>query len=301
MNMLKQLIIGTLIAVSMTACVNKVPEPSPLVDPSKEDPVADFDYSIDQKSGTVSFVNKSTGAIAYRWDFGDSGNSASVEENPTFVYKESGNFTVTLRASNGYVTNVTSRDIEYSLPDDVLIIDIDGNVSDWNKVPWRNDVPVWGALKRIKTATTKDRLYLLLECSKDVSGGHCDLSFDLDNNPETGNAEQDYIVKGGKGTDLFLEDGGFYVYRSDGTHDYDWIEGRWPEESGYFEMDGLLYQEMKFNMDTGWAYIDSPSDIFKMSIWFRDSSWKDIGATTPSDKWKPFTIELGQYREISEL
>lgn len=299
--MLKQLIIGTLVVTSLMSCINKVPEATSLVDPGKEDPVADFDYSIDSKSGTVSFLNKSTGAIAYRWDFGDAGNSSSVEENPEFIYTESGNFTVTLRASNGYVTNVVSKNVEYSLPDDVLIINIDGDIADWNKVPWRDDVPVWGSLKRIKTATTKDVLYMLVECSEDVKDGHCDMSFDLDNNPETGNAEQDYIVKGGKGADIFLEDGAFFVYRSDGTHDYDWIEGEWPEESDYIDIDGLTYKEMKFNMKTGWAYIETPSDIFKMSVWYRDSSWKDIGATTPSDSWEPFSVELGQYRDISEL
>lgn len=45
-----------------------------------------------------SFVNSSTGATSFEWDFGD-GNT-STEESPTYVYQEANTYTVTLVATN---------------------------------------------------------------------------------------------------------------------------------------------------------------------------------------------------------
>ena len=60
-------------------------------------PNADFDFVI---SGTsVSFTDQSSnGPTAWRWEFGD--GNISNERNPSYTYERSGNFTVTLTASN---------------------------------------------------------------------------------------------------------------------------------------------------------------------------------------------------------
>jgi PKD repeat protein len=52
---------------------------------------------------TVTFVNSSTGASGYVWDFGD-GITATIT-NPTHVYTQAGVYTITLVASNGLFTN----------------------------------------------------------------------------------------------------------------------------------------------------------------------------------------------------
>jgi len=57
--------------------------------------VADFSYSAD--GGTVTFTNESSNATSYSWTFGDDGSS--LEENPTNVYTESGDYVVVLVAS----------------------------------------------------------------------------------------------------------------------------------------------------------------------------------------------------------
>lgn len=58
------------------------------------------DFSASKVSGTVplfvSFSNLSTGAISYKWDFGD--GSTSNDENPNHTYQSSGTFIVTLTA-----------------------------------------------------------------------------------------------------------------------------------------------------------------------------------------------------------
>jgi PKD repeat protein len=67
-------------------------------------PVSDF--SATPLSGemplTVQFTDLSTGVIAtWLWDFKNDGTATSPSQNPTYVYQESGTYTVKLTASNG--------------------------------------------------------------------------------------------------------------------------------------------------------------------------------------------------------
>nr|WP_172635214.1 disaggregatase related repeat-containing protein [Methanomethylovorans hollandica] len=59
---------------------------------------------------SVKFTDTSTGSpTSWLWDFGD-GNT-STEQNPTYTYYKSGNYTVTLTASNSEGTDSTSQTI----------------------------------------------------------------------------------------------------------------------------------------------------------------------------------------------
>lgn len=64
------------------------------------DPVADF--SSDARSGcegsVISFVDRSTYATSWSWDFGD--GATSIEQNPTHNYSTAGKYTVTLTVVN---------------------------------------------------------------------------------------------------------------------------------------------------------------------------------------------------------
>ncbi|HRJ30137.1 MAG TPA: carbohydrate binding domain-containing protein [Cyclobacteriaceae bacterium] len=58
---------------------------------------ADFTYTLNEDTGTVTFINTSTNATKFVWDFGD--GETSTEINPVKTYP-SGSYTVRLTASN---------------------------------------------------------------------------------------------------------------------------------------------------------------------------------------------------------
>src|SRR5215467_9647952 len=70
--------------------------PSCKKDDSKQAPFV-F-YSIDVEGNAVTFTNKSTGAVSYKWDFDD--GTQSTEQSPTHVYPGKGKYVPTLYATS---------------------------------------------------------------------------------------------------------------------------------------------------------------------------------------------------------
>ncbi len=77
-----------------------------------EDPVADFDYVMENSDGAVlvDFTNTSKGAATYLWDFGEGPWTADTE-NTFHVYEESGEYIVTLTIENDCGTNTIIKTI----------------------------------------------------------------------------------------------------------------------------------------------------------------------------------------------
>ena len=69
-------------------------------------PNADFianPYELSTMNSTTTFINQSTGATSYSWNFGDgSGQSNEVDPTHTFPIEEAGSYLVTLYAINQY-------------------------------------------------------------------------------------------------------------------------------------------------------------------------------------------------------
>lgn len=65
-------------------------------------PVAAF--SADPPTGAfpleVQFLNTSTAATAYEWEFGDDSNGTSIERSPKYTFKDAGSYEVTLKVLN---------------------------------------------------------------------------------------------------------------------------------------------------------------------------------------------------------
>ena len=68
-------------------------------------PVAGFGNNVN--GATVNFTNTSTVGGVYEWDFGD-GQGTSTEANPTYIYAATGQYTVTLTATNGCGSDTAS-------------------------------------------------------------------------------------------------------------------------------------------------------------------------------------------------
>ena len=66
-------------------------------------PTADASFTQTNGSFTVQFLNNSTNASSYSWNFGDGNTSTSA--NPSHTYATGGDFTVVLTATNGDCSN----------------------------------------------------------------------------------------------------------------------------------------------------------------------------------------------------
>jgi hypothetical protein len=72
-----------------------------------ETPTADFSAIINNLG--VQFLNNSTAATSYSWNFGD--GNVSTENNPSHNYGTDGSYTVTLEASNGNCSDIHTFEV----------------------------------------------------------------------------------------------------------------------------------------------------------------------------------------------
>ncbi|MEL6635873.1 MAG: peptidylprolyl isomerase [Bacteroidota bacterium] len=85
-------------------------------------PLADFNYTAksDTAPATVSFENTSQKATIYEWDFGD--GQKSTEASPQHRYRASGNYTITLRASDGKKESIKEQALKIGTPERCYVI-----------------------------------------------------------------------------------------------------------------------------------------------------------------------------------
>ncbi|MCS7072965.1 MAG: T9SS type A sorting domain-containing protein, partial [Bacteroidia bacterium] len=97
---------------------------------------ADFSYSPDtvlmNVIGQANFINLSSGATQYFWDFG--GNGTSVETNPTAVFSTPGTYSITLIASNFNCSDTIIKTIVVLREQPIGIFD-HVNLIDWRLYP----------------------------------------------------------------------------------------------------------------------------------------------------------------------
>ncbi len=117
-------------------------------------PSADFTGSptAGQATLTVDFTDLSKGApTSWSWNFGDSNSSAA--QNPSHDYTASGDYTVSLTATNAQ-GNDTATKTDYvhvapsSAPDTIYSDDFESGISDWTSsgdVNWHNGSPCNGS------------------------------------------------------------------------------------------------------------------------------------------------------------
>ncbi|MEQ8517692.1 MAG: S8 family serine peptidase [Cytophagales bacterium] len=73
------------------------------------DTLPEVNFSWNTNVDTISFINQSSNATSYAWDFGDGNLDSTLQ--PVHVYASSGIYTVTLTVSNGCGINIISKDV----------------------------------------------------------------------------------------------------------------------------------------------------------------------------------------------
>jgi len=84
-------------------------------------PVANFAMKPEQAEApaTITFINTSTGADSYLWDFGD--GMQSTDSMPTHMYPRSGQYVVSLTAKKDNKTNTMTKPLNVDAPPTCLV------------------------------------------------------------------------------------------------------------------------------------------------------------------------------------
>lgn len=289
-------------------------------------PVADFDFSVEEGTGNVTFMNKSADAVSYEWEFGDDKDGFSTEENPSYTYDRSGDYTVVLTAINGDAVDVAEKIVTISLSEEKPTINIsleDGSIDDWAKIPWREDVSMGGPLEGLKTAATEDDLYILIRAKADLitNTGYTALGFDMDYDFTTGWNVCPFTKDQIAGADVMQEVAGFHVWGwrlEERAVGWDWIYDGWLEYGNDLDIEGSYYKEWHVDMkrartellanpvfsqaseedieDWDQFATEVSSDKIRGYIWFRNAAWEYV-ASFPAEGGVPFDIQMGEYLE----
>jgi PGF-pre-PGF domain-containing protein len=94
-------------------------------------PTANFTASITNGTAplTVKFTDLSNNAVAWNWDFDGDSISDSTKQNPVYVYKTSGYYTVNLTASNGRDKDLKSLKITVQTAKVLPVADPKANIT----------------------------------------------------------------------------------------------------------------------------------------------------------------------------
>ncbi|MBO9153350.1 PKD domain-containing protein [Chitinophaga sp. GCM10012297] len=149
-------------------------------------PEADIFYTVSIADKTVTFANETTGAVSYRWDFGD--GESSTEESPVHTYPAKGKYVPTLYATtkDGKVTEGST--VIYIAKTSPVKLD-DNTFDDWNNVTQYQLDPGAGEtfFRKVKFDYDAQYIFVYLEVnSKQSNGDIYDFYLDTDNNATTG-------------------------------------------------------------------------------------------------------------------
>jgi PKD repeat protein len=90
-----------------------------------EAPVAGFTFDVNNTTGVVEFTNTSTGDdVSYSWTFGD--GTTSTEFSPSKTYTESGDYEVSLTATNEGGSDTETKTVAVEL--EVVVTDTEAPV-----------------------------------------------------------------------------------------------------------------------------------------------------------------------------
>lgn len=149
-------------------------------------PQITVDYSVAVSGDTVTFTNTTTGAVSYKWDFGD--GATSTDSSPVHVYPGKGKYVPTLYATNtAGVTEQGSTVIHISKTSPIKLND--GTLSDWDtlSVNVYISTSAGGSFQEAKFDYDANYIYFYIAMTSAVANGDIfDFYIDADNNAATG-------------------------------------------------------------------------------------------------------------------
>jgi len=169
------LIAALIAAVNFSSCKKDSSNPQPFV----------F-YAVSIDGSTVTFTNKSEGAVSYKWDFGD--GATSTDESPVHTYPGKGKYVPTLYATTADgVTGEASTVLHIAKTSGIKLDD--NTLSDWDTVT--NNVvmagPNSGNFIEAKYDYDANYVYVYFEQNTTKADGNIyDLYIDADNDITTG-------------------------------------------------------------------------------------------------------------------
>lgn len=149
-------------------------------------PSADIFFTVSISGNDVTFTNETTGAVSYKWDFGD--GTTSTEASPTHTYPGKGKYVPTLYATTAGGRVTEGSTVVYVAKSSPVKLD-DGTFSDWDEVNAYTVTSGAGEtyFKKAKFDYDAEYVYVYLEvASKQVNGDIFDFYLDTDNSTATG-------------------------------------------------------------------------------------------------------------------
>lgn len=143
-------------------------------------------YNVSVNGDTVTFENKSTDAISYRWDFGD--GTSSTDESPIHAYPGKGKYVPTLFATSPEGVIGEASTVIHIAKTSSIRLD-DNSLSDWDTITHNVVIGGPGAGNFIKAKYDYDgnNVYFYFEQKAAKADGDIyDIYIDADNNYSTG-------------------------------------------------------------------------------------------------------------------
>lgn len=238
-------------------------------------PAADIFYKVNIEDKTVTFTNETTGAVSYKWDFGD--GTTSTDASPVHTYPDKGKYVPTLyattqggRVSEGSTVIYIAKTSPVKLNDNTFA-DWD-NVNDYVVTPGAGET----YFKKVKLDYDAQYVYIYIEAATKQSNADIyDFYLDTDNDATTGyvtdvtGAGFDVLLEGsvlGDWLDAFNHNGPQNAFAWAGTGVTEFYNVGFTQESGgTFKFEMRLARGKLKNM--------AATQAFKLSIFATKGDW----------------------------
>ncbi len=191
-------------------------------DDAAPSPVAAFDYDADGL--VVTFINRSTNATTYLWDFGD--GETSTEESPVHEYASYGEYTTRLTSTGDGGTDSSDPDLITLSKSSPVVVD--GVFTEWESIATASvsEDGNGGSIDIMKVDYDAQQVYIYL---KGDLNGVFGLFINADNDITTGATTPnfDYLWQD-LGADYYIEgnyvDWGTFFQKDPSDPDWLWID-----------------------------------------------------------------------------